>query len=211
MRSQGVEITLRDRGKIGIDHRCRSALELTELWRNFAGERDWCLRIDLLTKFSHLLFVSRVAKREKQANSDRLYTLRFQLLHRLHHRLIVQWTYYLATCADAFGDLQSQVARDQRFWKVNGHIIKPCVRTLDAGDLQHIAESFGSYQTYLGSLALDQRVGAYRRTVGEVGYILHGHTRLVEYFFNTREYPLGEVSWCGQGLGVVDLTRFIIN
>ena len=114
------------------------------------------------------LLVRRVRVGVKQADRHALHRLALEAFDDPGHFTEIERRQYRAIVADALAHLGAEPPRYERLGL--GRQIDPVeMGTVHAADLEHVAESASGDQADRADLALDDRVGDERRSVGERG------------------------------------------
>ena len=195
-RRKAIDVALHHRAEIGIHHRGREPLEFTELRRDLVARADESLGIFLLHDRLGAELMLRPHEAVQKRDRDRTDAGRAQRARRGTDRVFVERDLDVAGMTHALGDLETQVARDQRRRLVGEDVVK--IGPLLPADLQQIAKPVGGDEAGRHALVLDQRVGRDRRAVAEIadrrcGLIARLRRHAAHAFFDTLRNAAGGI------------------
>ena len=154
----------------GVDDGGAGAEVLPEFGADDGRERDDQARVPFPQYFADPQLVCRIQIGVQEADGHRNHAFPFQLGGDLAHPLLVQGQQHVPLGIQSFGDLEAEVAWNQRPGLLEMDVVEgrpdlPC-------DLQHVAEASGGDEGAAGRLPFDQGVGGHRRAVHQVGNLL---------------------------------------
>ncbi len=161
---QLLEVVSDHRAQAGVHDGGRGALILAKLWKNLAGEGDRKVE-GRRQVFTDPLFVRRVGVGEEEADSDRFDTLPGDLRGDPFHRRLVQLRDDPPLVVEPLGDLEPQVAGDDRLRAAHLKVVER--GTVLTPDLDDIAEPLRGEKRGGSPPAFEQRVGRHGRAVND--------------------------------------------